>query len=232
MKLNFEGLKMSDDGFIREVEEELRSDRLKSFWDRFGTIIVGGSILLVVATAGYRFYDYYTTNQANASGDRFLAALNLANEGKDAEALAALQALEKDGYGQYAVLARMRAATVLANEGKIDEAVAAFDAVAADTSVPVAIRDMAKLRAGYTLIDTADYAQVAQRVEVLTSAENTLRHGAREILGLSAWRTERFADARTFFSDISNDQEAPEGIAERARIMLEMITASGKLAEG
>jgi hypothetical protein len=223
---------MSDDSFIREVEEELRSDRLKSFWSRFGALIIGAAVLLVVATAATRFYDYYTSSQANASGDRFLAALNLANDGKSDEALAALQELEKDGFGQYPVLARMRAATVLANEGKVDEAVSMFDAVAADSSVPVAIRDIAKLRAGYALVDTADYAEVAKRVEVLSSTESTLRHAAREVMGLSAWRTEKFADAQSLFSDIINDEQAPAGVTQRARIMLELITASGKVSQG
>lgn len=223
---------MSDDSFIREVEEELRSDRLKSFWERFGTIIIGAAVLLVLATAATRFYDYYTSSKANESGDRFLVALNLANDGQSEEALAALQQLENDGFGQYPVLARMRAATVLANDGKVDEAVSMFDAIAGDSSVPIALRDIAKLRAGYALVDTAEYAEVAKRVEVLSSTENTLRHAAREVMGLSAWRTENFADARTFFSDITNDEQAPAGVAQRARIMLELITASGKVAEG
>jgi hypothetical protein len=48
---------MSDDSFIREVEEELRSDRLKGFWDRFGPILIGAAILVVVATAGWRGYE-------------------------------------------------------------------------------------------------------------------------------------------------------------------------------
>src|SRR5690554_4621751 len=115
---------MSDDSFIREVEEELRSDRLKGFWDRFGTIIIGIAVLIVVATAGYRGYEYYSQTQASASGDRFLAALNLANEGKPDEALSVLQALEADGYGAYPVLARMRAATVLQEKGDTEGAVA------------------------------------------------------------------------------------------------------------
>ncbi len=223
---------MSDDSFIREVEEELRSDRLKSFWERFGTIIIGGAVLLIAATAATRFYDYYTTSQANDSGDKFLVALNLANEGKNEEALTALQDLEQNGYGQYPVLARMRAATVLAEEGKVDEAAAAFDAIGADSSVPPAIRDMAKIRSGYVLVDNAEYTEVARRVEALSAPDNTMRHAAREIMGLAAWRSERYEDAQRFFTEISNDESTPSGMGERARIMLELITASGKVASG
>lgn len=223
---------MSNDSFIREVEEELRSDRLKGAWDRFGPLILGAAVLIVLGTAGVRGYEWYVSRQASASGDRFLAALNLANDGKSEEALSALNALEADGYGAYPVLARLRAATVLQNDGKLDEAVAAFDAVAADTSVPAALRDMARLRAGYAMVDTADYAAVASKVEALTGDENMLRHAAREVLGLAAWKAEKYDDAKRLFDQIAADTNSPAGIRERAQVMLDLITASGKVVAG
>jgi hypothetical protein len=223
---------MSDDSFIREVEEELRSDRLKGIWDRFGTIIIAIAVLIVVATAGWRGYEYYTQTRANASGDRFLAALNLANENKPDEALAALQDLEGDGYGAYPVLARMRAATVLQEKGDVEGAVAAFDEVAADTSAPDAVRDMARIRSAYILVDTGSAADVAERAEPLSADSNPLRHAAREALGLAAWKEDRLADARTLFQQILDDPSAPNNSRQRAAIMLDLITASGEVGQG
>ncbi|GAB4358876.1 MAG: tetratricopeptide repeat protein [Oricola sp.] len=223
---------MSEDSFIREVEEELRSDRLKSIWDRFGTAIIGIAILIVVATAGWRGYEYYTRTQANASGDRFLAALKLANENKPDEALAALRELEADGHGAYPVLARMRAATVLQEKGDAEAAVAAFDEVAADTSAPAAVRDMARIRAAYILVDTGSATDVAERAEQLSSDSNPLRHAAREALGLAAWKEGRLADARTLFQEIIDDPAAPRNAQQRAAIMLDLITASGEVGKG
>ena len=82
----------------------------------------------------YVGYDYLVSTRANRSGDAFSQALNLAHDGKNDEALAALDQLEKDGHGAYPVLARLRAATVLADKGDTDGAVQAFDAVSADNS--------------------------------------------------------------------------------------------------
>lgn len=223
---------MSDDSFIREVEEELRSDRLKKIWDSFGPIIIGAAILLVVATVGYEGYKYYADRQASASGDRFLAALNLANEGQSDQALSELQALEEDGYGAYPVLARMRAATVLEEKGDDAGAVAAFDAVAADTSAPETVRDMARIRAAYILVDTGSAADVAERAEPLSADSNPLRHAAREALGLAAWKEGRFADAQVLFKQIADDPSAPRNAQQRAIVMLDLIKASGEVSEG
>jgi hypothetical protein len=223
---------MSDDSFIREVEEELRSDRLKSFWDRFGPFIIGGAVVIVLATAGYRGYEYYSESRASASGDRFLAALTEAREGNADEALAQLESLEQDGYGAYPVLARMRAATVLQEKGDTSAAVQAFDAVAADGSAPDVIRDIARLRSAYILVDTGSASDVAQRAEPLASDNNPLRHSAREALGLAAWKEGRVGDARLLFQQIVDDTQAPRNVQQRASIMLDLITATGKVAEG
>lgn len=223
---------MSDDSFIREVEEELRSDRLKKVWNQFGPIIIGAAILIVVGTAAWRGWEYYSERQASASGDRFLAALNLANEGKSDEALAALQSLESDGYGAYPVLARMRAATVLEEKGDTAGAVAAFDAVAADGSAPDAVRDMAKIRAAYILVDTGSADDVAQRAEPLSADTSPLRHAAREALGLAAWKDGRLGDAKVLFQQIVDDPAAPRNAKQRASIMLDLIKASGEVQEG
>ena len=97
----------------------------------------------------------------------------------------------------------MRAATVLQEKGDTQGAVAAFDAVAADTSAPAAIRDMASIRAAYILVDTGTADDVARYAEPLSSDENPLRHAAREVLGLAAWKAGNLGDAKTLFSKSS-----------------------------
>lgn len=219
---------MSDDSFIREVNEELRQDQARALWDRFGPAAIGVAIAVVVATAAWVAWDYWTTSQANASGDRFSQALTLAADGRQDEALEALRALEQDGYGAYPVLARMRAATVLEAQGDSAGAVAAFDAVAADGSIPAPVRDMARLRAGLILVDDGSYADVSARVETLTADTNALRHSAREALALAAWKEGRNADALQLFEQIAADQAAPRNVRERATLMSELIRGSGE----
>ena len=138
-----------------------------------------------------------------------------------------MEALEADGYGAYPLLARMRAATVLAAKGDFAGAVAGFDAVAADTSIPSAIRDMANLRAAFILVDNGSYADVSARAEALTTDTNTLRHSAREALGLSAWKEGRSSDALKLFEQIASDDGAPRNTRERATLLAELIRGSG-----
>ncbi|MBT1155500.1 tetratricopeptide repeat protein [Aminobacter anthyllidis] len=218
---------MSDDSFFREVNEEIRHERAKALWDSYGPVAIVIAVLIVIGTGLFVAWEYWVENKANSSGDQFSQALTLANSGKADEALAAFDALEKDGYGAYPLLARMRAATVQADKGDFKAAIAGFDEVAADSSIPNVIRDVARLRAALLLVDNGTYADVSGRVEALTNDTNPLRHSAREALGLAAWKDGKLADALKLFEQISSDEGAPRNARQRSNLLAELIRGSG-----
>ncbi len=217
---------MSDDSFVREVNEELRQDQAKALWERYGLAVIGAAVLVLALTGAWVGWNYWTDLRANRSGDQFSTALQLANQGRSEDALQALSALEADGYGAYPVLARLRAATVHARAGDHEQAVTGFDAVAADSSAPAPIRDMARLRAALVLVDHGEYEEVARRVEPLSDDANALRHSAREAMGLAAWRHGDLDTALRLFEIITDDAAAPTNTRRRAEIMVELIGGS------
>jgi hypothetical protein len=217
-----------NDSFIREVNEEIRSEHMQRIWSRFGKIIIGVAVVIVLGTAGHRGYVYWESHNASASGDRFLAALKLAADNKPDEALAAFEALQQDGTGSYPVLAQMRSASVLAQKGDTAGAVAAFKQIATENSAPEAMRDVARLRAAWLLIDTGTYEDVSAEAEVLTGGNHALRNSAREALGLAAYKADDMVRSKEWFRAIADDATAPRNVSSRAQIMLDNIAASGK----
>ncbi len=212
-----------DDNFIREVNEELRSDQANALWKKYGKLIIGGAVAIVLGVAGNVGYKNWVDSQAAASGDIFLEALTHAREGRNDEALAAFDQLKADGYGSYPVLAKMRAATVIAEQGNAEDAISEFLSVANDGSVADALKDVAKIRAGYLMVDVSSYDEVAAQVEVLTNTTNTMRHSAREILGLSAFKANDYARAKDWFTLVVEDTSTPQQIAARAQVILDLI---------
>lgn len=219
---------MSDESFFREVNEEIRQDRTRQLWARYGRWLIAAAVAAILVTIGYVAWREYSISRANASGDEYLAALDLATEGKTDEALAALGALSDEGYGAYRDLARMRAASVQETKGDKAAAVAAFDAVSADSRAPKPLRNLAAIRAAYILVDTGSLEDVASRVQQLSGDAEPLRFAARETMGLAAWKAGDAAEAKRLFEQLSDDQATPTGIALRTRLMLELIAAGNK----
>lgn len=223
---------MTDDSFIREVNEELRSEQVRAVWRRFGPVLIGGAVAVVIGTASYVGYEYWRESKAAVSGDQFLTALDLAGEKKTDEALSALKKLETEGAGSYPVLAQLRTATLLEQKKDMAGAVTAFDAVAADSKAPVALRDVAKLRAAYILVDTGSYEDVAKRAETLSADGNPMRGSAREVLGLAAYKAGRADDARKLFQQNADDAAIPANLRQRANTMLDLMRSSETAAKG
>jgi hypothetical protein len=219
-----------NESFIREVNEELRSEQMRSVWKRFAPLIIGGAAVIVVGVAGTTAWQWWESKQSSASGDRFLTALKDAGDNNTANAEKELAALSKDGFGAYPVLARMRLATLKAEKGDTAGAVSDFSAIGKDSSIPEPMRHVARLRAAWLLIDSGDYAKVAAEVEELATPASAMRHGAREALGLAAYKSGDYAKARDWLQLIVDDADAPAGTASRARTLLALITASGKLS--
>jgi hypothetical protein len=220
----------SDDSFIREVNEELRSEQIQNVWKRFRPLIIGVAVLIVLGVAGAALFEWWQARESSASGDRFISAVKDASGNKPDQAMKELEALGKDGFGSYPVLARMRLATLKADKGDTKGAIADFKALGQDAAVPAPVRNVAKLRAAWLMIDNNSYEELASAVEELAAASSPVRNSAREVLGLSAYKAGNYAKARDWLQLVLDDKESSSGAKTRARTVLALITASGKLS--
>ncbi|MEL7230335.1 MAG: tetratricopeptide repeat protein [Pseudomonadota bacterium] len=218
---------MSDDSFFREVEEELRSEKLQSFWDRFGKYLIALAVAIVVGVGRYNYYEYAKQTEAAASGDAFMAAVDLAQEGKSDEALSKLEELEQEAGPAYRALARLRAASELAQKGDKKAAAAEFDAVVADNAVDQNLRSIARLRAGYLMVDIGTLNDVQTRVTPLTGPTGPYRFSAQEILGLAHFKAGDLQKSFDQFAELSRSPDVPSAMRQRIGVMLGVIAARG-----
>ena len=212
---------------FQEVNEEVRREQLKKLWERYGGYLIAACIVLVMGVGAWRGYQWWQAKQAAQSGAAFEQAVTLAESGKHQEAAAAFAKLSADATGGYRVLARLREAAELATTDR-KAAVAAYDAIATDNRAGQVVQDLAAVRAGFLLVDTAPYSEILQRLEPAVAPDRAFRHSAREILALSAWKTGDMSAARRWTEMIMGDPQTPPGPRSRAEMLSELIAASAK----
>jgi hypothetical protein len=212
---------------FQEVDEEVRRDQLKKLWERYGTHIVAACVLAIIGVGAWRGYTWWEAKKAAESGAAFEQAIVLAETGKPQDAEAAFAKIAADGTAGYRVLARLREAAELASTDP-KAAVKAYDDIAADRSAGRAMQDVATLRTGFLLVDTAPYADIRARLEPLTATDRPFRFSARELLALSAWKQGDAAAARKWTDLIVGDPQTPPGARSRAEVLNEIIAANGK----
>ena len=131
----------------------------------------------MLATGGFRFWQYRQAQAAQAAGGAFQAALRLDAEGKPDEARAALDKLQASAPQGYAHLGRfVDAALKLKKDPKAG--IAAYDALAADSALDPLLRDTAKLRAALARLDAGETDAAEAALEPL-AASSPYRETAR-----------------------------------------------------
>ncbi len=210
---------MTDESLFREVDEEVRQEEYQKFWNRYRNLIMGAAALVVAAVGGFQAWKYYDEKTAEDSSVIYFDALKKAEAD---DAAAALKLVQHAGFGQ---LAKLEEAALLGKKGDVKGAVAAFDAFAANTANDQTLREVARIRASYLLVDTAaNPDEHRSRLGEFTTQTSPWRHQAREIIGLTAWRTGDMKQADLNMSEIIADPETPAAMRQRAQMMQQLIT--------
>lgn len=209
-----------------EVNEDLRHERYKALWRRFGKYVIALAVLIVIFTAGYRGWQSWQISQAASAGDAFMEALALSEDDQHIKAETALNDLIADSHGGYPALARFRIASEAYADGEIQKAQTAFEALGKDAHVTQNMQMLARLRAGFLGIDSGKIEEAVQNLGSLAEGSTVWRHLAREVIGLTAWKGEQVEEAHRWYKMIVDDFEAPRDIRERANMALAVVAST------
>lgn len=220
---------MADEGdsLLREVEQELRRERLEKFWNKYSGVVVAATAALVLGIGGYSYMRNTRIQAAEAAGAAFSKAMAISGEtAKTADKLAALEAIAKSESGGYATLAKLHIAGAKARSGKRDEAMAVFNEIAGDSKADPLLRDYAKLEAATLDMGKASFTETKNRLTPLTEGNGAYRNTANELLGVAAYKAGDYEAARGYLEPLLIDPDASRDVQDRIKIVLGEIAAA------
>lgn len=213
---------MKSEELFREIEEDLRRDRMNRLWQRYGGIVLGVALLVVVGTAGKVFWDHRQAQMRAEEAQRFTAAQRILTSGKQAEAAEAFAAIAADGDTGFAELARLKEAEARAAAGDQGAARTALTELQSQAGDPV-LRDLATLMLVERQLGDGDPAELKKSLEPLAAPEAPWRNQARELLALVAIRAGNLDEARSLLSGLSQEAGVIASQQRRAAELLEAI---------
>jgi hypothetical protein len=206
---------------FREVEEDVRRERLEKWWKAYGDYVIAGVSVLIIAVAAYIFWTRYEEGQRAKAGTAFVAAQQIVDPARAATAFGKIAATAPSGYAR---LARLEQADALSATGNRGKALDIYKSVASGSG-PIA--DAARIRAAWGMADTAPRAQLVQWLAPLTSTNTAWSQMGREILAYVDFHTGKTADALKEYQSLSHDMQAPDGVRQRAGAMTAFLSNGG-----
>lgn len=210
---------MSD--IFREVEEEVRRERLEKLWKKYGDYMIAGAAVVVIGVAGFKLWQHYEYVQTQKASAAYIEALETAGTGKPDEVAARFAQIAKTAPGGYALLAQMSQADTLLATGKTQEAIALYRKIADKDTKDIG--EAARIRAAWALADSAPKADIEKLLQPINTDKSGWRFMVRELLAYTDFRDGRLKDAATGYAKLAADPAAPDALRQRAGAMAALM---------
>ena len=130
---------MSD--IFREVEEDVRKERLQKLWKAYGDYAIALIALIVLSVAGYELWQRYEESQRAKASAEFVTAQHVNNA---AQSVASFDSLSKTAPGGYGELAKLAEADAMPAAGQTQSAIGLYKDIANSDSGPVGATALAR----------------------------------------------------------------------------------------
>lgn len=216
---------MSD--IFREVEEDVRRERVQKFWKAYGNYVIALGVLAFVALGGWQLWQRHLDQQRRQFSAAFTAAQRVTNP---QAAASAFGDMASDAPAGYASVAQLSEAGAMYAAGQRKEGLDLYKQIAdADSGT---VGSVARLRAAWILADSATRADLATLLEPLNKPGNPWRENAQEVLAYADYHALDMKSARAKYDALAMDAEAPDALRARAKAMAAFLKNGGAVAFG
>ena len=207
---------------FREVDEEVRQQRYRELWQRFGVYVIAFVVILILSVAGYQIWQSQSQSAKAEASNRYVTMMESlrSNEEAGLDELFAFADPSADGY---ALLAAFEEAAVRARRNDLEGASEVWRRIATNPSAGPALQGAAELMDIVHQVDSADPDALQTRLSALMASNAAYAPMAQELSALVALRSGDRQLAIDQLRELSADLSAPESIRLRAGRLLNVL---------
>ena len=202
--------------FVREVDENLRRDRLQDFVKEKGGWIAAAVILFLAASGGFIWYQQHKVKLAETHVEQLAQIYKDIGTGNTAKVPVQLDDLSNSSSKAVRATALFTRAAFALQQNDQKLAVATYKKLAEDSSLPDAYRNAALIRQTAVEFDKLQPQQVIARLEPLAKPGNPWFGSAGEMTALALIKQGKTKEAGHLFATIAKDKDAPSAVSNRS----------------
>lgn len=204
------------DTFLREVDENLRRDRLRDFGKKYGSWLIVAVILFLVASGGWIYWQHRQQMREQAQVEQLADIFQRLGASNSKGVAEQLDQLSKDGDGAVRASALVTRAVMAIEQNDLKLATDKFREVANDGDLPKPYRDLALIRQTALEFDKLKPEEVISRLEPLAKPGNPWFGTAGEMTAAAKIKQGKKQDAAQLYAAIAKDKTVPDAIRARS----------------
>jgi hypothetical protein len=202
--------------FVKEVDENLRRDRIRDFFRENGGWVVAGVILFLAISGGIIWYQQHREQRAEGEVEQLAQTYKDIGDGNTAKVPQQLDDLSESGSKAVRASAMFTRAAFALQQNDPKLAIATYKKIRDDSSLPDAYRNAALIRETALEFDQLQPQQVIAQLEPLAKPGDPWFGSAGEMTALALIKQGKTKEAGQLFATLAKDKDVPEAIRNRS----------------
>ena len=228
------------DDFMNDVEQNMRQEYLENLWKRYGRLVIGACVSVVVLGGAWFAYSNKKEQWSVVASEKYVKALGFIDAGDIERGIKVLATMD-ESHPTYAALSVLVRAGHLSQKGgkDFDQAQALLLKLGQEKKTPSLISEFAVLAYcrneidrfnvldpfAFTPkeVDRQNLNNLLSRLKPLSEKQSTWRLSALELMALAHTLLGQYPQALELLASIQQDKMAPSGTHTRADVLSSFI---------
>ena len=207
---------MSD--ILRQVDEDLRKERLTSLWNRFKIYIISIILLLIISVSVYQYLEISEHNENLSTIESYYKASNIESIDKMLDKLNKIKS--NNEFSQSLIDLKM--ADIHIAKGDIESGLEKFEQIFKSKNKSI-LGDLALYKYLMLKIDKLTLNEVNNLIENFNSKENNFNYLFSELVGIKNIIDGQYSEGKIIFESLLNDASVSNEIKIRAEKYINII---------
>jgi len=205
-----------NDTFLREVDENLRRDRMRDIGLKYGKWLIAAVALFLVAAGGTIWWRQHKQAEAAGHVEQLAGIYRDIGTGNTAKAPAELDQLANDSSKAIRASALFTRAALAIDKNDRKTALANYREIAGESSFPAPYRDAATIRLTALEFDQIKPDEVIARLKPLAVPGNPWFGSAGEMTAAALIKQGKKLEAGRLYAAIAKDKSVPDALRTRS----------------
>ena len=208
---------------FQEIDDELRQDKASRLWRVYGKYVVAAAIVIIISVGGYKFWQQKQLDDGEKASIAYEAALARSASGDFKGAIDQLNEKELGITPGYAALSQMQKANLAIKIKDFEAALITYKDIAENDDYPQSIKEWASFRHAAVRVEKQIDSNASADLDKLIATDSPWRFLAKEIKAIKEIETGNNSEAKAIFSELADDENAPERLRIRAAEFLQTL---------